>query len=258
MRSELSEAAHDYRWLLDRGYPDQPAIKLVGDHYQLTGVERAMLFRGVFSAEDSARRREMLIPSTDWLAAGRSRESDPRFEHLLIDGHNVLFTLSNYLAGRPVVLGTDAFIRDIGGTHTRLPRGERFTRIADILCRTLTAARFRRITILLDAPLPWSREQRGLLLDRWQHIMEEKISEADVLPEQSPQRRREAILPRSTPEIVLEEHVDRTVTDTLDSTIATSDTGILNRCRAPVADVGGTIVRDVFDAALVELVPGRD
>ncbi len=242
MRSELSEAAQDYRWLLDRGYPDQPALKLVGDHYQLTGVERAMLFRGVFSERDSVRRRDMLIRSTDWLASDDSQESDPRFDHLLIDGHNVLFTISNYLAGRPVVLGTDAFIRDIGGTQTRLPRDERFTRIADVLCRTLAASRFRNVTILLDSPLPWSREHRGLILDRRQHIIEENNFEIE------PARRRGL-------EIVLEEHVDRTVAATRDSVIATSDTGILNRCRAPVVDIGGTIVHERFNATLVELLP---
>ncbi|MFP4644063.1 MAG: DUF434 domain-containing protein [Spirochaetales bacterium] len=244
----LIEAAHDYRWLLDRGYPDQPAIKLVGDRYQLTGVERAMLFRGVFSDSDSTRRGEMLIPATEWLSgeeadSDRPDESESRFEHLLVDGHNVLFTVSNYLAGRPVVLGTDGIIRDIGGTHTRLPRDERFSRIADILCRTLAASRFRRLTILLDAPLPWSREHRRILLERWHSVTAVKTFEVDVSPQ-------------PTPEVLLEEHVDRTVAAIQDSAVATSDTGILNRCQAPVADVGGTIVRETFDAALVELLPG--
>ena len=97
----LFDAIREYRWLLDRGYPDQPSIKLVGDRRRLTREQRGILYRGVFSAADSSRRagRRVSPPTSDCVAAPAA--------DLLIDGHNVLFTIHNYLMGRPVVLATD-------------------------------------------------------------------------------------------------------------------------------------------------------
>ena len=43
----LKDAARDYRFLLNRSYPQKASIKLVGDRYQLSGQERSVLYRGV-------------------------------------------------------------------------------------------------------------------------------------------------------------------------------------------------------------------
>jgi|WetSurMetagenome_2_1015567.scaffolds.fasta_scaffold339744_3 hypothetical protein len=40
----LIEAAADYRWLLDSGYPEQASIKLVGDRFALDKEERLFRF----------------------------------------------------------------------------------------------------------------------------------------------------------------------------------------------------------------------
>lgn len=51
----LVEAVRGYRFLLDRGYPVQATIKLVGDRFRLDEVERVVLFRGVLDQDASAR-----------------------------------------------------------------------------------------------------------------------------------------------------------------------------------------------------------
>lgn len=225
LRAALREAAADYRWLLDRGYPDQPAIKLVGDHYQLTGIERAMLFRGIFSEIDSERRSKLLDATRRLIDADDGRA-------LLVDGHNVLFTVWNYLNGRPMVRGSDGFIRDIGGTRTRLPHDERFERLARVLCDCLIRSRFTEATILLDEPLPWSREHRAVIERHWNELRE--ASSGGGIP--------------GTLTVKTEAHVDAALAAVSDTVIATSDTGIINRCTAPVVDLGGHIVTEVFGA----------
>ncbi|MBN2875464.1 MAG: DUF434 domain-containing protein, partial [Spirochaetales bacterium] len=51
--SGLIEAIRDYRSLLDRGYPAQATIKLVGDRYRLPREGRVVLFRGVHGRDMS-------------------------------------------------------------------------------------------------------------------------------------------------------------------------------------------------------------
>ncbi|MFW6288790.1 MAG: DUF434 domain-containing protein [Spirochaetota bacterium] len=209
----LVPAATDYRWLLDRGYPDQGALRLVGDRYRLSGTERNTLFRGVFSLVDSTRRA--------------ARIAEPREGDLTVDGHNVLFTIWNCIAGRPMVLATDGFVRDIGGTRSRLPHDERFDRVARHLCTTLAVLPTGRVTVLLDDPLPWSREHAGVIERIWNEVSDGPS---------------EALVVRT------ERSVDATVAATREGLIATSDTAIVDRCGVPVADLGGLITTRELNA----------
>lgn len=215
----LAHAAADYRWLLDRGYPDQPALKIVGDRYRLSSVGRAMLYRGVFSSPDSVRRFARLVEATEG--------------EMTVDGHNVLFTAWNCLAGRPIVVATDGFVRDIGGTRSRLPRDHRFTRIARLLCDALVSLRPAGVTILLDEPLPWSREHAAELRELWATIGGAPSTPAEVRTEPS---------------------VDGVVAATNAGVIATSDTAIVDRCPVPVVDLGGLIVRAFARADPVDML----
>lgn len=245
--SPVREAAADYRWLLDRGYPDQPAIKLVGDRYRLNRVERGMLYRGVFSSADSFRRARRLVEADD----GRHRSSPTPSEpgtrsvtgedvsdpaDLTVDGHNVLFTMWNCLAGRPLVVATDRFIRDIGGTRSRLPRDERFTRLAGILCEALQRLRTGTVFVFLDEPLPWSREHASVLRRTWH---KEHVSHDGAVQELV---------------VETESGVDARIARTTTGWIATSDTGIIDRCSSPVLDLGGYIVRSSFHAVPTVLI----
>jgi hypothetical protein len=214
----LPDAAADYRWLLDRGYPDQPALAIVGDRYRLSSVGRAMLYRGVYSSTDSERRRKRLVGGTG--------------EAITVDGHNVLFTAWNCLAGRPIVAATDGFIRDIGGTRSRLPHDERFTRVARIFCDTLVTLRPAAVTLLLDEPLPWSREHAAELREIWARVGHSVAHRLEIRTEAS---------------------VDATVAAAARGVIATSDTAIVDRSTVPVVDLGGLIVRTAFRADPVDL-----
>lgn len=220
----LRSAAHDYRWLLDHGYPDAPSLRLVGDRYRLSGTERGILYRGVFSEPDSGRRAARLtIPE---------RGSPDTPTELTIDGHNVLLTVWNCLSGRPIVLATDGFVRDIGGTRARLPHDDRFTRVTALLLQALESTGYSPVTVLLDEQLPWSRD----------HCAEINALHATA-----------GMSGHNTLTATTNTSVDATVAAATDGTIATSDTGIIDRSTRPVLDLGGYIVLHFLKAQPLHL-----
>jgi len=100
----IRDAAIDFRYLLNRGYARMAVLDLTGNRYQLTCDQRHLLHRGVFSDEDSMSRRKKHVS----IKALCDRD-------LAIDGYNVLITIEAALSARPLVLGSDGFIRDISG-----------------------------------------------------------------------------------------------------------------------------------------------
>ena len=91
------KAAFDYVYLTDRKYPGKAILELVGRRYGLSGQERIMLYRGVFSLTESRSRQHKLKVSI--------RDTE---QPLYIDGYNQLFTLAAYLNGDVVFESTDA------------------------------------------------------------------------------------------------------------------------------------------------------
>ncbi len=231
----LGSAAHDYRWLLDRDYPDTQSLRLVGDRYRLSGTERGMLYRGVFSEQDSRRRAARLsgLDTQGHATPNASDSFNATGTQLTVDGHNVLFTIWNYLSGRPIVLATDGWLRDIGGTRARLPHDERFTRVATLLLEALKATRCNPINILLDEQLPWSRDHCTEI-----NALHAQVSHTGAGPAAS----KAPTLTATT-----NSSVDAAVAATGGGSIATSDTGIIDRCKAPVLDLGGYIVLQVLE-----------
>ncbi|TVR32833.1 MAG: DUF434 domain-containing protein [Spirochaetaceae bacterium] len=208
----LRAACFDYRYLLDRGYPDQGVLKLVGDRYRLSSTERAILHRGVFSEAASARNSERRV----------APQSAPT--PLYIDGFNVLFTVANYLAGRPLVLATDSFMRDIGGTHNRLPIDERLQQVHNALVAAVRSNHIEHCEVLFDRPVAWSLEHARLLQGRGREF------------------RCSAV-----------ERVDETLVSLQDGSLASSDTGIIGRCTRPVVDLAAAALFESFAPRFLDL-----
>jgi hypothetical protein len=164
----LARAAGDYRWLLDRGYAQQAALKLVGDKGQLTRDERMILFRGIASSEVSKTRASLIRTG----AEGRE---------LLVDGYNQALTVMHYLTGRPLFLGTDGLLRDAGGSHGRIADGALFERAAVALVELIVRQRPLRVLVCLDSPIPGSGSHAGL----FRRLFSERGLEAELRLERS-------------------------------------------------------------------------
>jgi hypothetical protein len=156
-------AIEDFRYLKNRNYPDKAALKLVSDHHRLTGTERNCLFRAVFSAADSRKRRAKLTPAEG--VAGKL---------LGVDWYNVLITVESYLKGFPVFISDDGLVRDSSGVHGSYKAGKVTERaIAEIL-GVIAALQPAGIELFLDSPISHS----GKMAEK----LRESLSDAASLP----------------------------------------------------------------------------
>ena len=105
-RPSLRDAARDLCWLLNRGYPADSSLKLVGDRYGLAARQRTAVARS--SCSDAQRTRRRLHEATAERVAGRA---------LWLDGYNVLTTVEAALAGGVLLLARDGTYRDMASMH---------------------------------------------------------------------------------------------------------------------------------------------
>jgi hypothetical protein len=143
----LQNAAEDFRYLLNRGFPRKAALELIGNRYQLNADERHLLHRGVFSDEDSIWRKARKIPFC------QIRDRD-----LAIDGYNLIITLEAGLSGLPLILGDDGFIRDISGLSGNYRRSEKTEEALLLIFNALKRVKPRQALFLFDAPISKSGE----------------------------------------------------------------------------------------------------
>jgi len=139
-RPELTKAVKDYRYLLDKNYPPASTIKLVGDKYALTGSERSILYRGVSSNRSA---KERFIKKSESLHS----------EEVCLDAYNILFTLANYLLGRPVFISDDGFLRDTGEFHGRFSNNKILDQTFSLLTKFMLKNPNHEYIIFLDKPV---------------------------------------------------------------------------------------------------------
>lgn len=141
----LMEAARDFRYLLERGYPRVGALTFVGNRYQLPKAERDILGRGVYDRQTS-RARKSKLKSPESLA-GRA---------LALDGHNVIITLESALAGRTLIECDDGPIRDTAGLSSAYKPSDASIKVVEMVLDYAAANKVGSVLFLLDAPMAHS------------------------------------------------------------------------------------------------------
>lgn len=188
----LRAAASDLSWLLDRGYQERSAIKLVGDRYELRSRQREALARGVAApsrVEERNRRK---------LAVDEARGA------LVIDALNCLITVEAALAGGIVLVGLDGAWRDLASVHGTWRRVAETDRAIELIGEVITG--FAAVRWLVDRPVSNS----GRLAARLRERAAERGWDWEVATAVSP---------------------DREIVDAAGSAIAaTSDSWILDSC----------------------------
>ena len=132
---------------MDRGYPRDSAVRYVSDHHRLPDEQRFVLQRTIVSADTALRRMAKALR----LPALRDRA-------VFVDGYNTLITTQSLLAGYPVYLSDDGFLRDTRGFF-KSDKASRvticaFSEILDLLA----AAGAARVEVLLDQQISRSGE----------------------------------------------------------------------------------------------------
>jgi len=168
----LHQAGIDYLYLLDRGYPRQASLHLVGNRYQLDRHGRAVLQRGIFPRRQAMQRRHKLVTIQEVVGS-----------RLLIDGHNVLITIESALQARLLVRGNDGLLRDVAGAS----RGYRPSSTTDTAISMLFGLLGHHppdeIHFYLDAPMSRSGELAARLRRRLQRHHFQGSAAAVAVPE---------------------------------------------------------------------------
>lgn len=166
------QAAGEYYWLLNRGYPQKGSLKMVGDKFMLSGSMRQVLYRGISIGESASKRRKRIgniVPG----------------DRVLVDAYNVLFTVNNYLLGKPVFICNDGMVRDAGEMRGRITRKAVFQRSVKLFLELLYEFPLSRFTLYLDEPVPYSGQ---LSADLNREMKQLKI-EGEALTVKSPDYR---------------------------------------------------------------------
>lgn len=218
INAALLEAAVHLRWLLERSYPRNTSVKLTGDRHRLDRAERQILYRGVTAPADAARRKELLVKPE--AVAGR---------HLAVDGHNVVLTTANFLAGIPVFEADDGLLRDIGSLHGRLHNPELMYRALDTSAEFLASLEAGVLFVVFDAPLSHSRDHAARFRSR--------LTEAVKYFPDPPRLKVE-----------LAASGDKAVKACSPELIATSDSAVIDALGVPVFDLARHVLELAFDA----------
>ena len=139
----VRQAAEEYLWILSKGYPKNAALKLVGDKFMLPRDMRQVLYRGVIPDKLATTRREKI-------AAVRKGDL------VLIDTYNVLFTVNNYLLGKPLFISNDGILRDAGEMRGRIINKPQFSRAISLLLEVLKMWTGATYVHYLDEPVSHS------------------------------------------------------------------------------------------------------
>ncbi|MGQ9688377.1 MAG: DUF434 domain-containing protein [Desulfobaccales bacterium] len=213
--ASLPQAALDFRYLLNRGYPREASLALVGNRYNLPRTVRQILHRGVFAQEVAKARRDKL-----------RRLADISSNPLALDGHNVLITLECALKGDILVAADDGFIRDVA----QLSRGYRDSpatrRALGLLAAHISRQHQGPLTILYDAPM----KRSGELARETREIFTVQGMSADVRAVPVPERELLAF----------------------QGAVATSDTHLID-AQEVIVDLAGEIIRTELTVGLVTL-----
>lgn len=145
-------AAEDARYLVNRGYPKESAIRFVSDHHSLPEEQSFVLSRVVVSAEAASNRKKKAIT----IEALQGQK-------VLVDGYNVLISVESLLGGVPVYRCDDGFLRDTQGIFRSYRTSDLTAPALREILTLLAGAGPASVLILLDQQISMSGRLAALM-----------------------------------------------------------------------------------------------
>jgi hypothetical protein len=211
----FKHAANDYFFLLNKKYPEKETVKLVGDRYRLTGLQRTVLFRGITSYEKSLNRKSKLTKNV-------------KEKKLYLDGYNVLYTIMNYILGKAIFIGNDGILRDAGEGYGKIENEKAFYKAMDLLLDVTRTTRVESVYVYLDDPVSNS----DFHMQAFKKKMEQRTIEGEVFSVKS---------------------ADRELTYKKNGVIATSDSEIIETTPCPVLDLARNVLETKYGITILDL-----
>lgn len=213
---EVMKAAGEYMWLLSRDYPQKSSLMMVGNKFMLTRDMRQVLYRGITSEERADHRKEMI---------GSVQKGDL----ILVDAYNVLFTVNNYLLGKPVFISNDGVLRDAGEMQGRIRNKPVFSRAVGLLLDVLKEWTGITFILYLDEPVSYSGR---LSIELSKDMVQMDID-------------GEAITVRSPDQMLITEKSDA---------ICTSDSAIIDHYHGRIVDIPRYLLEKFFNPEFPSLI----
>jgi hypothetical protein len=157
MFDTLKDPVHDLRFLLDRGYNKDPAIKIVSDKYRLAKKERNFLLRAIFSKNEAKEHRKKIIKNVK----GRD---------LVVDGYNVLITVESHLKKKEIFVSDDGFVRDISATFGKYKITKTTPTAIDIIFDKIKKLNPKSVTFVFDSQISKSGELAGMFREKMKEL----------------------------------------------------------------------------------------
>jgi len=141
------EAAKDYKYLLNRGYNAELSLNLVSNRYSLSKYEKLLLYRCIHSDEIAKDIRSKLVPPTE-----------VKGNVLIIDGFNVLMTVTSMLEGDTLFLCDDGLIRDLRSLRSRglLIESPILRESLNLVNNVVNELSPSKVVFILDKQVSWS------------------------------------------------------------------------------------------------------
>ncbi len=155
MVPRLRDAVGDLSFLLTRGYAQDAALKVVGDHYQLTARQRKASLRASCSDQSLAQRN-----------AHRLASGELRGRTLAADGYNLIITVESMLSGGVLLRCRDGCVRDMASVHGSYRRVAETDAAIVLLGESLAALGVAHVHWFLDAPVSNSGRLRAMMLEK--------------------------------------------------------------------------------------------
>lgn len=153
----LEKAAADIRYLLDRDYPQEGAVRFVCAHYRLDEGSKHLLSRAVLAKEVSEKRRAKFLPCGGIRGNG-----------IVIDGYNILIGLESILE-RKAFICDDGVIRDIKGAFRNYETSDSTETAIELILQFLNEKNPSYVCFLFDSQMSKS----GLLAGRLREKLDE-------------------------------------------------------------------------------------
>lgn len=210
------DAAKDYLYLLENGYPVKGISKLVGDRYKLSSAERVLLYRGLVTKEKLALRKKIKC------------DEIPAHSKIYIDGFNVIRGIGSYLNGNFVFIGMDGFLRDVSELHRKALRWEVLERALKLVFEYLEQISPDEVMFYFDKPIGHS----GKTTQFANNEFENHNFSGKALMVFSP------------------DHELKNITSGI---ICTADSGIIDSARVPVFDLPSAVLNNKFSPSIFSL-----
>lgn len=142
------------RYLVNRGYPKDSAVRFVSDHYRLPQEQRFVLMRVIVPKVLAKERRAKRLTMSSLSLKNKA---------LFVDGYNVLIAVESMLKGLPVYEGDDGFFRDTQGIFRGYKASEltvpALSEILDLIASTGPS----NVEIVFDQQISMSGRLAGLV-----------------------------------------------------------------------------------------------